>query len=154
MRSPEITCRWITRDTDDDQQWLEMRREILRAPLGLDFSARDLLDERLDRQLIARDEKSGDLVGGVMIRESSDGISWKVRQMAVKPEHQGKGFGRALLEQLERTAREEGIRELHLHARDEAVPFYEKLGFVAEGPEFIEVTIPHRRLAKPLIPPP
>jgi predicted GNAT family N-acyltransferase len=45
-------------------------------------------------------------------------------------------------------ATELGFTEVYLHAQAAAVDFYERLGFRAEGPEFDEVGIPHRRMRR------
>jgi predicted GNAT family N-acyltransferase len=45
-------------------------------------------------------------------------------------------------------ATELGFTEVYLHAQATAVDFYERLGFRAEGPEFDEVGIPHRRMRR------
>ena len=47
-------------------------------------------------------------------------------------------------------ARKRGHWELVLHAQEEVVPFYEKLGYSAHGPSFLEANIPHRAMRKPL----
>ena len=38
--------------------------------------------------------------------------------------------------------------EIELHAQTWTIGFYEKLGFAAEGPEFLEAEIPHRRMVR------
>jgi predicted GNAT family N-acyltransferase len=40
--------------------------------------------------------------------------------------------------------------EVFLHAQVQALPFYEKAGFRAEGEVFDEAGIPHRRMRKAL----
>ena len=37
-----------------------------------------------------------------------------------------------------------------LDAQVPVIPFYERLGFVAEGPVFDDAGIPHRRMTRPL----
>ena len=59
------------------------------------------------------------------------------------PELQGQGIGRALVEYAEAAARQGGCCRMVLHARETAVPFYEKLGYSRVGQRFEEVTIPH-----------
>ena len=53
--------------------------------------------------------------------------------------------------QLEAALAARGFVSLSLHARSIAVGFYEKLGYETVGDEFIEVSIPHRKMAKRLI---
>jgi predicted GNAT family N-acyltransferase len=43
-------------------------------------------------------------------------------------------------------AGEQGLAQVHLNAQSSALGFYERLGFRADGPEFDEVGIPHRRM--------
>ena len=42
------------------------------------------------------------------------------------------------------------IPKLYLHAQADAIPFYEKHGFIAEGEIFYEADIPHRSMFKNL----
>ena len=44
--------------------------------------------------------------------------------------HQRKGVGKALLDEIEKTAREQGIEELYTEASITAKPFFEAMGFV------------------------
>lgn len=74
----------------------------------------------------------------------------KVRQMAVDPCRQRSGLGRALIRKVERTLEEHGAERLELHAREEAVGFYEKLGYLRAGERFEEVGLPHWRMEKAL----
>ncbi len=43
-------------------------------------------------------------------------------------------------------ARELRLEPVILDAQVQVIPFYEKLGFVAEGPVFDDAGIPHRRM--------
>ena len=74
-----------------------------------------------------------------------------MRQVAVRADAQGKGVGRALVEASEREAIERGYARIVLHARENAVPFYECLGYATEGEPFIEIGLPHRAMAKTLV---
>lgn len=75
----------------------------------------------------------------------------RLLQMAVAPRYQGKGVGRALVEALEAHIVSEGHAYCTLHARDYAIPFYERLGYAVYGDPFEEgetVIIPHRHMEK------
>jgi predicted GNAT family N-acyltransferase len=41
-----------------------------------------------------------------------------------------------------------GIDNLYLHAQTQAIGFYEKEGFTAEGDEFLECDIAHRKMSQ------
>lgn len=125
--------------------WIALRERILREPLGLTFLEEDLAVERADRHLVAFDGET--LIGGLLLqeREQEPGV-WKIRQVAVEPLWQGKGIGRDLMLAAEAEAREAGITQLVLNARETVCGFYERLGYIAEGGWFLEVGIPHRRM--------
>ena len=53
----------------------------------------------------------------------------QLRMMAIDPNWQGKGLGRMLVEYLENKAREAAAAILVLEARENAVKFYERLGY-------------------------
>jgi ribosomal protein S18 acetylase RimI-like enzyme len=73
-----------------------------------------------------------------------------MRQVAVAPGMQGQGIGRKLVEYAEEFARDGGFDLMLLHARETAVPFYEKLGYRRLGQRFEEVTLPHWAMVKEL----
>ena len=51
---------------------------------------------------------------------------------------------------LEAEARRRGLPAAKLNAQTWVIPFYEKLGYVAFGPEFDDAGIPHRAMKKAL----
>lgn len=73
-----------------------------------------------------------------------------VGRMAVSAPWRGHGVGRALLDALLARARARGHAAVELHAQTTALGFYERAGFVAEGPEFEEAGLPHRRMRRAL----
>ncbi len=70
--------------------------------------------------------------------------------MAVLERQRGLGLGRILMEAVETEAQSRGHGELVPNAHEEAVPFYERLGYTAHGPTFPEAGIPHRAMTKQL----
>lgn len=126
---------------------LDLRRPVLRWPLGLDFSEEDVVAEAEEICVVAVD---GEELWGTLQIKPLDASTVKVRQVAVHPDWQGKGVGRAMSEFAENWARENGFRTIRLHARLPAVPFYLRLGYEVVGEEFIEVTIPHLAMHKEL----
>lgn len=129
-------------------QAVELRRRVLRIPLGLDFTDAELAAESDDLHLVARDA-DGNVSGCLILVDAGSGVV-KMRQVAVDPALQRLGLGTELVRASEQIARERGFLVMRLHARDSAVPFYARLGYEVEGPEFEEVGIPHRKMARPL----
>jgi len=74
----------------------------------------------------------------------------KIGRMAVLAAHRGGGTGRLILEELIAVARRAGLGQVFCAAQCRAIPFYERMGFTAEGPVFVEAGIEHRRMFMPL----
>jgi predicted GNAT family N-acyltransferase len=70
----------------------------------------------------------------------------KIGRVAVLPQYRGTGIGGAMLSHLVDLAGTLGLTQVHLNSQNSAIRFYARLGFQAEGPEFLEVGIPHRRM--------
>jgi len=73
-----------------------------------------------------------------------------IGRMAVLREWRGQGVGSALLASLMDIARELGMRRVLLNAQVHALSFYQRHGFEAEGEEFLDAGIPHRRMGRNL----
>ena len=126
---------------------LDLRRQILRKPLGLDFTEEDIKNEK-DHIHIAAFEDD-EMLGCCMLTQETPN-SVKLRQMAVKPGLQNKGIGKVLMQFAENIARDRGNKLMTMHARKTATGFYEKQGYEIKGNEFEEVTIPHYIMEKAL----
>ncbi|HEX7408103.1 MAG TPA: GNAT family N-acetyltransferase [Candidatus Binatia bacterium] len=62
-----------------------------------------------------------------------DAPNHSVSQFFVRPDLHGRGIGTLLLEHLIRAARGNGIHRLHVPSSRNAVPFYQRAGFVADA---------------------
>jgi ribosomal protein S18 acetylase RimI-like enzyme len=129
------------------QQMVQLRNDILRRPLGLQFTP-DELEKEKEEILIGAFEEEKMLGCCMLIKEEPSSV--RLRQMAVLNNLQGKGIGRALMQFAENIARDRGFQKITMHARKTAVGFYEKLGYNVCGQEFEEVTIPHYVMEKQL----
>lgn len=76
----------------------------------------------------------------------------QIGRMAVLSEYRGYGVGAAMLEQAVQKASHLGMERVFLNAQTHALAFYENGGFEAEGDEFLEAGIPHRRMIRRLTP--
>jgi len=137
----------IDHGTKEYLQMVKLRDDMLRKPLGLSFSKEELENEK-DNLLIGAFEDDR-LLGCCMIVEEKPGQA-RLRQMAVLNDLQGKGIGRALMQFAENLARDHGYRLLTMHARKNAVLFFEKMGYRINSDEFEELTIPHVVMEKQL----
>ena len=67
----------------------------------------------------------------------------KIGRVAVVQEARGLGLGLTLMQFVVDEARRRGFTEAVLDSQTYAIPFYERLGFAAEGEEFDDAGIPH-----------
>lgn len=130
----------ITTKSPFYEQILTLRQLVLRAPLGMNIMDDDLSDEPNQTIAVGIENK---LVVACVIAKELPKNRWKLRQMAVAPEYQAQGIGRALMTFMEDTAVSRGIEQIELHARETALNFYLKLGYEVSGERFTEVGIPH-----------
>jgi predicted GNAT family N-acyltransferase len=144
---PAPTFREIALDSDEHRAALRLRAAVLRAPLGLDWTEADQADEPVCIHLAGF---IGDRLVATLLLKPLDAAMVKMRQVAVEPERQGTGLGAVLVGFAEAQARERGFSRMMAHARGTALPFYERLGYTTEGDDFLENTIPHRRVTKTL----
>ncbi len=73
-----------------------------------------------------------------------------IGRIAVLREWRGQGAGSALLTGLMEIARTLGMQRVLLNAQIQALPFYLRHGFQAQGEEFLDAGIPHRRMWRDL----
>lgn len=71
-------------------------------------------------------------------------------RLAVTREARGLGVGAELVRAIEDEARALGLTAVDLHAQTHALGFYERLGYVAYGPEFPDAGMPHRAMRRTL----
>jgi predicted GNAT family N-acyltransferase len=128
-------------------QTIELRYEVLRKPLGLEFSLEQLKTEKEDWHLGIFENL---VCIACCVLTKKEGKILKLRQMAVSPKFQGRKIGKYLLEQAELFAVENGFEKMILNARAHAIPFYEKSGYQTEGEPFEEVGLPHFLMVKNL----
>ncbi len=123
-------------------EMVDLRREILRIPLGLDFSEEDLNKDNKSKLFCSFSPKN-ELMGCCVVDIDHEKASLKIRQMAVLTLFQNKGIGSQLICSVERFAKEVKINRIYLHARKTAIFFYENSGYKVCSDEFLEVCIPH-----------
>ena len=79
------------------------------------------------------------------------GAVGKIGRVCVLPVARGTGLGAALIRAaLDELRRQPGVTVAYLGSQSHATGFYEKLGFVVEGEEFMDAGIPHRHMRRAL----
>ena len=69
---------------------------------------------------------------------------------AVLQPYRGRSVGRYLVEDLIEAARQQGAAAIRVDAQVQAMPFYQKLGFVPYGEEHPDGHIPHMYMERKL----
>ncbi|AGT07763.1 GNAT family N-acetyltransferase [Paracoccus aminophilus] len=74
-----------------------------------------------------------------------EGETGKIGRVAVLREWRGAGLGAALIRgALAELRAMPGVKRAKLGAQSHAIGFYERLGFSAYGPEYLDAGLPHR----------
>ncbi len=131
------------------EQYYQLRWQILRQPWEQPTGSErdDLEQESIHRMII----DANDNVLAVGRLEKSSQFSGQIRFMAVNTKAQGQGLGLQIIEALEHQAQKLGITEITLNAREDAVGFYQKLGYSLQGfSHLLFDTIKHFTMTKAL----
>lgn len=142
-----MALKLIDHGSKEYKKMVDLRYLLLRKPLGLSFTEDEIAKEENNIHIGCFDE---DKLEGCCMLVPKDKQVIQLRQMAVNSGLQGKGIGRVLMSFAENVARDRGYRKMIMNARKTAMGFYEKLGYMKVGDEFLEVTIPHYVMEKNL----
>ena len=128
--------------TDDIDACMAIRREVF-----------------IDEQNVPEAEEMDDLDAGAIhiLARDAEGEAWgtarlliqgatgKIGRVAVRKGARGTGLGARLIEaSIAELGRMPGVTRLKLSAQTHVIPFYERFGFVAHGPDYDDAGIPHR----------
>ena len=133
------------------QEWREyflFRYKILRKPIGLHRSTiRDKI-EKISFHIMATNNK-GEIIGVGRLHFVNTKES-QIRYMAVDKNFRKKGVGNAIVHKLEMHSIDSHRNNIILNARENAVIFYSKLGYVNFGKIDVGIDIKHFQMKKNL----
>lgn len=124
---------------------IDLRERVLRFPLGMTYTKQQLLDE--ENQIHIAQYVNGNITACLVMKVISNDVA-KMRQVAVEPELQGKGYGSKLVDFTEQEMKKQGFNRIELHGRENSLAFYSKLNYQVEGDVFDEIGIPHFKMTK------
>lgn len=143
---PAITIHRVTTDDPLYEDERELRNQVLLRPIGMPDHAWEMHDKKAWHFVAMLDDR---VVGCVVLLPLDDKMQHaQLMQMAVDGRLQGHGVGRRLVDALEAFAKGEGIVQVTCHARDNAIGFYERIGYEVYDEPFVEVGIMHRHMKK------
>lgn len=141
----KITIKNILPGSTDYWKSVVLREAILRKPLGLTFTKKELLSENKQLHFLCFQEK--EIIGCfILIKNNSNTL--KMRQVCIKSKFQQKGIGSKMLLFAEKWAKENGFNQIYCHARNNALAFYKKLNYHIEGNSIVEVGLKHYKMVK------
>jgi predicted GNAT family N-acyltransferase len=114
-----------------------------KVPAELEYDEHDESDAKAVHVLAVGPD--GPLGAGRLI--PGDAGAGVLGRLAVARAARGLGIGVALVRAIEDEARRIGLSVVELHAQTHALGFYERLGYVAYGPEYDEAGIAHRSMS-------
>ncbi|MET7691559.1 GNAT family N-acetyltransferase [Streptomyces sp. NPDC005483] len=147
----------VAEDPADREACFTVRKEVFvgeqGVPEDIEYDAYDAVAVHV---LAVRDDGvplgTGRLLFGAEAagKTGGDASVGSLGRLAVTQEARGLGVGAALVRAVEDAARARGLTAVDLHAQTHALGFYERLGYVAYGPEFPDAGMPHRAMRRVL----
>ncbi|MFG1666632.1 GNAT family N-acetyltransferase [Streptomyces sp. Y7] len=154
--SPTYAVR-VADDPADREACFAVRKEVFVVEQGVPQEIEyDAHDPGAVHVLAVREDGlplgTGRLLYGEAAAAKTDGDPsvGSLGRLAVTQEARGLGVGAALVRAIEDAARARGLTAVDLHAQTHALGFYERLGYVAYGPEFPDAGMPHRAMRRVL----
>lgn len=125
VKTPQSEKEW--------EAYYDLRYRILREPLGKERGSERNEGDDTGTHFGLYENK---VLIAVARLDRVDKTTCQARFVAVESNLQGKGYGRKIMTALENEALGLGYQKLILHARDYALPFYQKLGYTLVGPSY------------------
>jgi ElaA protein len=127
----------------DMAECFRIRSEVFVTEQGVPEA--EEMDEHDEHALHFLAWREGEAVGTGRVLLINDGHIGKIGRIAVDRTQRGRGVGHALV-----TAMEEAVHvdSFQLDAQSDKLAFYERLGYVPEGEDFLDAGILHRRMVK------
>ncbi|MGV3609774.1 MAG: GNAT family N-acetyltransferase [Fluviicola sp.] len=125
VKTPQSEKEW--------EAYYDLRYRILREPLGKERGSERNEGDDTGTHFGLYENK---VLIAVARLDLVDKTTCQARFVAVESNLQGQGYGRKIMTALENEALGLGYQKLILHARDYALPFYQKLGYTLVGPSY------------------
>ncbi len=136
--------------TEDFEQYYRLRYEVLRQPWHQPRGSERVPDDDTATHAMLLN-KEQEVIGVCRLHQVS-ATEAQIRFMAIRPDQQGQGLGNQLLDYLENIARQWGVTQITLQARENALNFYRRNGYVElEKTNLLFGEIQHYKMVKSLL---
>lgn len=131
------------------EQYYNLRWRILRKPWNRpEGSEKDEFEDK-SVHIIA---KHDDHVVGIGRLQFNSATEAQIRYMAIEPEYEKQGIGKSIVGALEEHARINNCTTVILDAREPAIGFYEKLGYLKKEKTYLLFnSIQHYKMTKNIV---
>lgn len=130
-----------------DEQIIRLRNEVFVKELQ--FQEEGEFDGDESHYLHCCLFKKNDLVAYARVK--IEAAQARIGRVVVKQGERKKGYGKQIMFWAETEALKHGINNVYVHSLCEAGPFYEKLGYIVDGEQFVEDGRKHILMKKTLI---
>jgi N-acetylglutamate synthase-like GNAT family acetyltransferase len=131
--------------TPEFDEYCHLKYAQILEPLGLDLEAETTINEHHLAHYQLIDEQFF-MIGAVQL----DLDSGKISGMLVKKELQGRGFGKIMLQNIEKKAMDFGLKKTQLYCTASTKGFYTKMGYSENKDKIIKSSIMQHHLSKML----
>lgn len=142
----EVIFKIANHGTPEYKAAYDLREEILRKPLGLEFSPQEMEDDKGYIHIVGS-IKTKTVATAVLVPKGKEA---KMQRVAILSDLQKLGIGSKMMKFCESQIKFLGFEVIYLHARHSVISFYLNNGYICEGDYFEEVGIPHIKMRKNL----
>lgn len=122
---------------------LEIRKTVFVLEQGVPIDAEIDEYEKTSTHVILYHDNIPAAVGRYRTYENNFA---KVERVAVLKNYRKYGYGKQIMTFIHNHAKQNGYKGTMLNGQTHAKSFYEQLGYISEGEEFLEENIPHYRM--------
>jgi predicted GNAT family N-acyltransferase len=142
----KLTYKLMASDADLRDAF-DVRRQVFTLEQGI---SEDLVFDNNDRDALHVVVKDGEqIIGTARIRFLGNNEA-KLERMAVAKAFRRKGIGKGMIAFLDEELRKKRVRQLVIHAQEEAIEFYKACGFLESGSPFWKANIRHIKMHRRL----
>jgi predicted GNAT family N-acyltransferase len=139
-----IYSRWVVGAMPQEAE--AIRQRVFVTEQG--FTPEEVFDAQDERAWHLIVELDGAYVATGRLTLDGEG-AWKLGKIAVLPEFRGQHIGDFVVRLLVDRALSMPKAPIYVIAQEQAAPFYERIGFVAEGETFFYSRRPHKKMVFP-----
>jgi len=123
---------------------MKVRKEVFVEEQGFHDEFDDI-DNMADHYLLYVD---GEIAGCCRVFPSNEKGKYTLGRLAIRKQYRGKSYGSLIMSKVEDWLKNNKIRTLELSAQVRVRSFYESLGYVASGREYLDENCPHIHMEK------